>query len=84
MRYRIAYCPRGENRRLKTQLFVSGMELGRSMSSIEEGAGNVRTLTFPSSVREVRSGIFTSNKSLGSVVLNEGLERLGGIKSEDD
>ena len=54
------------------------------MSSIEEGAENVRTFTFPSSVSEVRSGIFTSNKSLGSVVLNEGMERLGGVESEDD
>ena len=64
--------------RLMARFFVAETEFSRDMSSIEKGPRNARTIAFPSTVRAVRDGAFGKNGSLRSVVLNEGLETLGG------
>ena len=67
-------------------MFVSGTEFDRSVSVLAKGAKDVKTVTFPSTVRAARSGAFSGDygmeRPLESVVLNEGLERLGECASE--
>ena len=43
----------------------------------------VREFIFAGSVREIADGTFNGNKDLRVVVLNEGLEVLGGIGNKD-
>ena len=63
-------------RNRKARLFVFGVELSRDMSRVVKSKKDVRTITFPSTVREVSDGAF-SGTSVRSAVLNEGLEELG-------
>ena len=64
------------SKRPNIQVFVSETEFDRNMSQLARGAGNIRTITFPSTVREVEYNAFEDNRSLKSAVLNEGLEKL--------
>lgn len=59
------------------RLLVSEMEFDRAAVQIARGARGVRTVAFPSTVKEVRDGAFGGNERLLAVVLNEGLEELG-------
>lgn len=65
-------------------LFVSETELDRNMSWLEKGAAVIRTIVFPNTVREAENHAFRNNKSLRSVVLNEGLEELSGFYDSYD
>ena len=71
----------------KLLLFVSGTELDRTMSVLVKGTEDATTITFPNTVREVRRGAFSGEvrkpRVLKSVVLNEGLERLGECNDRD-
>ena len=58
-------------------LFVSETGFDRNMSWIARGEKNIRTISFPNTVREVEYNTFAGNQSLRSAVLNEGLEVLG-------
>lgn len=53
-----------------------------------KGAEDAKTAIFPKTVKEARDGAFTEKAGNGSVlqsvVLNDGLERLGGCRSEDN
>ena len=51
--------------------------MSRDMRSIIRGAGRGRTITFPKTIRRVEAGAFYGNLRTRSVVLNEGMERLG-------
>lgn len=53
------------------------------MSRIVKAAPDARTIAFPSMVREVSDDAF-DHASVESIVLNEGLEKLGGCRSEDN
>ena len=53
------------------------MELNRNMTQITAGSRSTKTVTFPVTVRKVRDGAFGRGNLLRSVVMNEGLERLG-------
>ena len=55
---------------------VSGTEFNRNMSRIVKGAANVKTITFPSTVREAPDDVFWQTE-IRSAILNEGLETLG-------
>ena len=61
-------------------LSVSGTEFGRNMSRIMRGAKDVRTITFPSTVRGALDGAFADTNFL-SAVLNEGLETFGEYRT---
>ena len=67
-------------------MFASGTEFDKSVSIIVNGAKDVKTVTFPSTIRAARSGAFSGEygmeRPLESVVLNEGLERLGACRSD--
>lgn len=82
----IIYQMRGEYGRVP-RLFISGTELNRSMSVIVKGAESTKEVTFPGTTREARDGSFSEqNKKtrvLRSIVLNEGLEVLGGRRAEN-
>ena len=58
------------------RLFVSGTEFNRDISQVIQGAKDVRTITFPGTVRDVPHSAFLDTTLL-SVILNEGLETLG-------
>ena len=58
------------------RLFVSETELDRMLSQIVRAGRCTRTVAFPSTTREALSGAFEGT-ALESVILNEGLERLG-------
>ena len=62
-------------------IFVSETRLSRDMSRIVLGAKDVRTITFPNTVREVSDGAF-ADANLLSAVLNEGLETLGKLRAK--
>lgn len=79
----IAY--RKDGRTLRTQLFVSEMELSRDALLVAQGANRVRTITFPKTIRDVTENAFYELSFLRSAVMNEGLEALGergGTQSE--
>lgn len=59
------------------QAVVSETHFNRDMSRITKETAKIRTLIFPSTVREVLDPVFAGNMHLKSVILNEGLERLG-------
>lgn len=44
------------------QCVVSGTEFDRYMSRVEQGQNDVRTVVFPSTVREVRDRAFENSK----------------------
>ena len=44
------------------------------------GAEHIKTVSFPNTVRHVDADSFKGHVSLRSAVLNEGLERLGGLE----
>lgn len=69
--------------RMSLQLFVSGTEFDPSMSRVVRETDGARTLALPNSAREVLDGAFGENRRLRSVILNEGLETLGGCEDED-
>ena len=66
------------DRQSNIQLFVSETEFDRSMSQVVKGAKGARTVTFTSTVREVKYDTFKGDQSLRSAALNEGLEILDG------
>ena len=72
----IMYKPKRQLEPAKTATFVSEIRFGRSMSQLAGRPKGVRTITFPSTAKEVLDGAF-KDSSLRSVVLNEGLEKLG-------
>ena len=53
------------------------------MSRVERVPRPVREFIFAGSVREIADGTFNGNKDLRVVVLNEGLEVLGGIGDDE-
>ena len=63
---------------------VSGVELSRDIKCIFGGSDGIRTMIFSTIIRSVRQGSFHGVKSLKSVVLNEGLERLGTEEYKPD
>ena len=56
---------------------VSGTKYNGCMAGILKGATGIRTITFPTTVREFVGEAFCEYASLRSAVLNEGLEKLG-------
>ena len=83
----IIYRPRsGDDSRLR--LFVSDTELGRDMSVLVEAGERARTATFPRTVVEAMvsnpCAWYGKMKALRSVVLNEGLARLGRDTGKDE
>ena len=54
------------------------------MDNVLAGPDNVRTMTFPVTVRIVRQGSFHGITSLKSVVLNDGLGVLGTDECRSD
>ena len=52
------------------------------MTQIVKAAPDARTIAFPSTIRDISDDAF-NHTSVESVVLNEGLEKLGGCKDED-
>ena len=56
---------------------ISGIEYGRNRETVFGGPDDIRTVIFPDMVRIIRQGSFYGVKSLVSIVLNEGLERIG-------
>ena len=82
----IVYRPgRGDTGSLR--LFVAGTELDRGVSAVVRVAARTKTMTFPGTTREARnsafSGVYEELRALRSVVLNEGLEALGGCSDGD-
>ena len=69
----VMYCARESP---TASLFVSATEFARNMSQIVRGAVDIKTIIFPSTVRETSEDAF-SHTSVRSVVLNEGLETIG-------
>lgn len=67
-----------------TRAAVSGTEFSRDMNKIFGGSDDTRTLTFPETVRIIQQSAFYGAKSLGSAVLNEGLEMLGTDEYKPD
>ena len=61
------------------RVLVSGTEFCRNVLRVVRGARDIRTVTFPKTVRWAENGAFRS-KTLKSAVLNEGLEVLGYYK----
>lgn len=52
------------------------------MQTVLALSNDALTIFFPSTVRRVGEGVLELNRSLRSVILNEGLERLGECKDE--
>ena len=69
-----------QNKKRFVQLSVSGTKLSKDMTSVLSGAEKIRTFTFPSTTRSVQDLAFERRKLMRAVVLNEGLERIGGCK----
>lgn len=67
-----------------TMTTVSGTKFSRDMNKIFGGSDDTRTLTFPETVRIIQQSAFYGAKSLGSAVLNEGLEMLGTDEYKPD
>ena len=65
----------------KVRLFISGLEFNRDVSRVLQGAMNIKTATFPNTIRKVTDGAFIAT-SVVSMVLNEGLETFGGRKDK--
>ena len=65
---------RGENSYPRLFIFYKA---GRGPSSAIKGAKKAKTATFPSTLRAVQKSAFGGSALLRSVVLNEGLEKLG-------
>ena len=62
--------------------FAEGSQLEKIGKNCFYGTG-IEEFLAPQSLREIENGVFTTCKSLRRVVLNEGLERLGRLRSED-
>lgn len=56
---------------------AAGVRFNRDLKEILKGHSQVRTITFPKTVRAVKFEAFSGQKTLLSAVLNEGLETLG-------
>ena len=52
------------------------------MQTVLALSNDALTIVYPGTVRRVGEGVFELNQSLRSVVLNEGLERLGECEDE--
>ena len=78
-RYGVLYKRQGQELQC---IFVAETKLNRNMSQIAKMATNARTIVFPNTTREIEEDAIT-RASPRSVVLNEGLERLGGCQDED-
>ena len=59
----------------RARTFVSRTQFSRDMRQIVRGAGDVRTVTFPQTVREMVPGAFKKLEQLRSAILCEGLRR---------
>lgn len=57
-------------------VLISETGFNRNMLKVAKGAETVKTMTLPSTIKEVKDGAF-SRAHLRSVVLNEGLETIG-------
>ena len=64
-------------------LVVSRTFLDRRASQILWAARDIRTITFPSTIRIVQDGAFRRTPLI-SAVLNEGLEELGECRNDAD
>ena len=73
----VAYARDEHSGALLPRIEVSGVEYDRGMETVFGGSDDIRTMTFPNTVRTIRQSSFHEAKSLRSVVLNEGLEVLG-------
>ena len=62
------------------RLFVSRIEFNRRMGQIARGNKTVRTMVFPSTVKEVRDEAFYFSRQLLSVILNDRLETIGSTR----
>lgn len=78
----VAYRPCGGNDCLP-QLFVSETLFSRDLSQIVYVDRKQKALTTPNTSRKILDDAFR-NTHLESVVLNEGLERLGLLYDDDD
>ena len=63
------------------QIFVSKTKFNRKQSQIAKAENNIKTITFPQTVRKVLDSAF-KNIPLRSVILNEGLEELENVFSD--
>ena len=75
---RIVYRRNEKTKQSVVRLFVSEMEFNRDISILVKGAQTARTVAFPTTLKKASGGVFENNTFLKSVILNEGLERLGG------
>ena len=82
LRYGIAQKRIDRGQRLQTRLFICGALLSRDTTVLERGPETAKTVAFPNTTREILDGAFAKT-ALRSIVLNEGLERIGG-RQEDD
>lgn len=57
---------------------VSGVLMSRDMRQVVRGSRDLRTLVLPKNARSIFSGAFYGQTGLRAVVLNEGLECIGG------
>lgn len=80
---RIVYKRHEKDSQSRIQLFVSESEFDRSISLFAKAAEGIKLVTTPSTVKETRYDTFVENWELKSVVLNEGLERLGELEGND-
>ena len=53
------------------------------METLSSWPSDARTVSFPGSVREVDADAFRNCGALNAVVMNEGLQVLGAVKSSD-
>ena len=70
-----------ESSQNKTRILISQTRFYRDMSRVTRSAENIKTVTFPRTVRKVSTYAFRKTVAL-SVVLNEGLETLGECRND--
>lgn len=70
-----------DTRKKLVRLFVSGIEFNRPMLQIVKSMKDVRTIIFPSTIKEVSDRAF-ENTALVSAIVNEGSEKLGECRHQ--
>ena len=73
----IQYQREAQDESPRLRLFVSGTEFNRNMAEVVRGTDGTKTLTFPNTIKTVQKDAFQRISSLGSVLLNDGLEVIG-------
>ena len=81
---RVVYRRTEEHAQSRIQLFIAQSEFDRSISVVVKGAEDIKSVTFPGTIRDAHSTVFEKSAQLRSVVLNEGLERLEGRGCHND